>query len=158
MVKIIKLTKGLEAIIDDDDYEYISRFKWSSDSDGYAVRTFQRHKKISMHRVINCTPVGMETDHINRNKLDNRKCNLRTCTNLENQLNKPIQKNNKSGYKGVCFCKRYGLWQAYMSINHSIKWLGYFDNPIKAAKEFDKNMREVYGNLVYLNFPEETNL
>jgi hypothetical protein len=153
-MKTIQLTKGKETIVDDDDFEYLSQFNWYCDNKGYACRGFQRHKKIFMHRVVNVTPTGFETDHINRNKLDNRKCNLRSCTNTENQVNKNLNKNNTSGYKGVCFSKRKGLWQAYVSVNHSVKWLGYFDNPIEAAKAYDKQVLETYGMFVYLNFPD----
>lgn len=154
-MKKIRLTRGQVALVDDDDYEYLSRFNWYCGSDGYAQRAFQGDKKIFMHRVVNCTPPGYETDHINRNKLDNRKCNLRTCSNTENQLNKPVQKNNLSGYRGVCFSKKYGFWQAYISINHRVKWLGYFKDPIEAARAYDKKAFATYGKLVYLNFPDE---
>src|SRR5574341_305184 len=91
MMKEIKLNNGSVCIVDDDDYEDLNKYKWKVSKWGYAVRELQRNGKwstILMHRVVNRTPVGMVTDHINGNKLDNRRFNLRTCTTTENNANR----------------------------------------------------------------------
>ena len=78
-------------------------------------------------------PVG-EIDHINRVKDDNRFCNLRDVARLENELNKGIQKNNTSGYKGVSFQKQSGKWEAYVCSQRKKKSLGVFATPELAAQ------------------------
>lgn len=89
---------------------------------------FMNGKTIFMHRIINNTPEGMFTDHINRNKLDNRKENLRTVTEKQNKYNRPVQKNNSSGYAGVHFDKNKKKWCASISINNKTKYLGRYIN------------------------------
>lgn len=87
----IPLTKGAVAIVDEEDYELVSKYKWHLNSMGYAVwrgMVDGKKKTIRMHRLINNTPDGKYTDHINRNRLDNRRCNLRTVTQKENMQNK----------------------------------------------------------------------
>lgn len=99
-MKKVKLTNGGYALVDDKDFEYITQWNWQS-SLGYAVRCVYLknynygkgknrsiNKQIRMHRLINGTPDGMDTDHINGNKLDNRKSNLRTATRSQNAINR----------------------------------------------------------------------
>src|SRR5260221_205877 len=97
-------------IVDDEDYEYLNQWKWHLSSNGYAVRrpyikgsekTGQKHTVVWMHRVINNTPAGRDTDHINRDRLDNRRSNLRTATFSQNSMNKGLSKSNTSGIKGI---------------------------------------------------------
>lgn len=86
MSKEIPLTKGKSAIVDDDLYWSLSQIKWHY-SGGYAVyfeKKTRPRKAVRMHRLINNTPEGMDTDHINGNKLDNRRANLRTCSRSAN--------------------------------------------------------------------------
>lgn len=103
-MKQIPLTKGRFAIVDDEDFEELNRYKWYSDHKGYAARNSpyvngKRHV-IWMHRVIAGTPAGMETDHINGIKNDNRRSNLRIATTVQNAMNRGLSKNNTSGYRG----------------------------------------------------------
>ena len=101
MSKRILLTKNKVAIVDDEDYEWLNQWKWKYHKDNYGYRTVKYNKSIFMHRIINKTPDGLFTDHINREGLDNRKCNLRTVTRNQNIFNSKPRKNNTSGYKGV---------------------------------------------------------
>jgi hypothetical protein len=121
-----------EAIISASDYERVAKWKWSlSRKNGYACRNHwdgKKYKKMYMHRYLMDTPDGMDTDHINRNKLDNRRCNLRVVDRSANNFNTPPPKNNTSGHKGVSFFKPAKLWRAY--IRHQSEprriELGYF--------------------------------
>jgi len=98
-MKFIKLTQDKQAIVDDSDYERLSKFKWCYHL-GYAIRYAGGGRKQRrferMHRVVNNTPDGFFTDHINRNKLDNRRANLRTVKHRENSINRGLQSNNTS--------------------------------------------------------------
>jgi len=136
----IKLTQGKYALVDDEDYEYLNQWKWHY-SQGRATRIIwhgskpdRRGDHVMMHRLLNKTPDGYDTDHINRNPLDNRKSNLRTTTHSENLHNRPKQSNNTSGYKGVSFDKETGKWRAF--IKYPDKWhnLGRFEKKSDAIK------------------------
>lgn len=86
--------------------------------------TYKTYKRIFMHRLIANTPSDRITDHINRNTLDNRECNLKVCTHRENMQNRC---NNKSGKVGVHWHKKDKKWRAKITVNNKIKWLGSFD-------------------------------
>lgn len=117
MKKII-LTKGRFALVDDKDFERLNKFKWCIRGNKYAGRRDGKTGQIVlMHQIINKTSQGFITDHINRNKLDNRRKNLRTVTASQNIINVGIKKNNTSGCIGVYRDKRYikGGWYAQIS-------------------------------------------
>ena len=99
----------LDEVFGDENYEYLSQWKWKIDSKGYAVRKTSRkfppRKNIYMHREIVKTPEGLFTDHKNFNRLDNRKQNLRICTKRQNQIHQ-FNSRNKTGIRGVSWNKR----------------------------------------------------
>jgi hypothetical protein len=138
-MKYITLTQGHRAIVDNLDFEYINQFKWYY-SKGYAVRGIRRktesggYRNIMMHRLINKTPLGFETDHVNRDKLDNRRSNLRTASNSLNQFNAGIRKDNTSGFIGVSWYKTTGKWRAVISVKGKLTGLGYFNKIEDAIK------------------------
>ena len=123
---------GLKFLIDPDDYEKIKDESFCLNSCGY-VRS-GKHKYL--HRIIMNVPDSMQVDHINGNKLDNRKCNLRICTNQENCMNVGKKKNNSSGFKGVCFNKQHQKFQANISIDSKLKHLGLFEKAEDAYKVY----------------------
>ena len=115
-------------IIDSNDYERIKDFAWNirkNHEKWYVYYTQNKPKKmVHLHRVINNTPDGFITDHINRNPLDNRKSNLRTCTNAENRLNLSKFKTNKSGHAGIHW--QDNRWRVDIWENGKIKYLGMY--------------------------------
>ncbi len=153
-MKEIKLTQGKAAIVDDEDFEFLNQWKWSYNK-GYASRgiTLQcgKYGRIMMHRVINKTPEGLDTDHANGNRLDNRKSNLRTATRGENCTNRPIQKNNTSGFKGVSWHKYQKRWVAYVIKNKKTIHIGYFSSKEDAALAHNKKSLEIFGEFAVLN-------
>lgn len=151
-MKLIILTKGKCAQIDDDDYERINQWKWKVDSHGYAVRVYQ-NKTIFMHREIIHTPEGMCTDHIDHNPLNNCKNNLRICTMRENQGNSILRCDNSSGFKGVCFDKGRKRWIAKIHSGNKRKTIGRYKNPEEAAIAYDKTAENVFGKFALKNFP-----
>lgn len=119
------------AWVDDEDYPLVSQWKWKLNNSGYACRNHwngERYEKMYMHRYLAGTPTGSDTDHINRNKLDNRRENLRVVSRSINNFNTPPAKNNTSGHKGVGYFKPAGLWRAYIKHQSHPRRieLGYF--------------------------------
>jgi hypothetical protein len=154
-VKEIKLTRGKVALVDDDDYERISKHKWCYDGHKYAIRSERKGGKkinIFMHCEILGHPDGMETDHINCNKLDDRKSNLRICTNSQQRQNCPIRKDNTSGFKGVSFNKDVRKWEAYINCNRVRTRLGFHDSPEEAAYAYDNMARKLFGEFARPNY------
>lgn len=149
-MRLIPLTQGKFAIVDDEDYDYLSQFKWSVTSTGYAHRNakigLNKRRYIKMHAVVAQTPQGMETDHINRNRLDNRKSNLRICTHTENMRNQTKHKNNKSGFKGVYWHPGCGCYKAQIKHHGVIIQLGGFQFPEDAHAAYVKAALKYHGD------------
>ena len=159
-IKLIPLTQEQFAIVDNEDFGELSKFKWYAHKTSYggyrAVRMTPRpnHRTILMHWQIMNTPKGMEVDHVNHNTLDNRKTNLRICTRAENQHNRRLQKGT-SKYKGVYWNKRDKKWVAQIKLEGKQIYLGYFDSEIEAAKCYDINAIKYFGEFAKLNFPRK---
>lgn len=154
-MKTIQLTQGKEAIVSDEWYEILNAFKWNYHSGGYAKRMMTlpdgRRCNVFMHRVIAQTPEGMDTDHINGNKLDNRVENLRVCSRAENKHNIGLISTNKSGYKGVSFNSHAGKWMAQILVNGEHRYLGLYTDPIEAAKAYNLAAVELQGEFARVN-------
>ena len=154
-MKEIKLTQGKVAIVDDEDYEYLNQWKWYL-CKGYITRNIRledgRQGKIYMHRLIVDTPVGMYTDHINGNRLDNRKGNLRICSKSQNGMNRGGQKNNTTGYKGVFINKaRNNHIFSQIRANNILIYLGTFRTLENAARAYNKAALKYHGEFAQLN-------
>ena len=112
------------AIIDVEDIDSVKKYKWHLSCNGYAT-----NNKIGfLHRFIKDCPDDMVVDHKNNNPLDNRKDNLRICTQQQNSMNRSIQSNNTSGVVGVGFSESRNKWYAQIKINKKHKTLGYYEN------------------------------
>jgi len=115
---------NIYTLVDDNDFEWLNQWKWNYHH-GYVERN-KNNKTISMHRLINNTPNGFETDHINRNKLDNRRINLRTVTLSQNRRNIGIKKNNTSSVKGAVWLKKNKKWLVRITTNKKVINLGLY--------------------------------
>lgn len=138
-MKEIILTQGKTSIVDDADFVWLSKWRWFFDG-RYAVRTCTvdgKKTSIRMHAQIMDTPKGLVTDHINRNKLDNRRCNLRICTGSENSINVDMLKRNTTGFKNIYFKKQTGRWFSQVVREKNLVHLGYFENIEDAIKARD---------------------
>lgn len=151
---VVSLTKGMNSIIDEDDYERINKWSWCSTSDGYAKRkrcVDGKQTTILMHRFILNAPAGTQVDHINGNKLDNRKSNLRFCDNKQNSANSKKRKDNSSGYKGVYYAKKDKKWIANICIDGKSINLGRFDSAQDAAIKYNSCAKVAFGEFARIN-------
>lgn len=121
---------------------------------GYAVREVD-NATTYMHKVIMKASREFQVDHINGNKLDNRKTNLRLCSAAQNSMNKSIASNNTSGYKGVTWRKSRSKWLASIRINTTLIHLGSFDYKEQAALAYDAAARKYFKQFAKLNFDLE---
>ena len=162
--KAIPLSKGKFAIVDEDDFEHLSQWKWHCNKSGYAARMqyvcYIGKRKIQnmihMHREVMKTPIGMVVDHIDGNKVDNRKINLRNCTESENQKNRlKHAKNTSSKYKGVYFHKHKKKWYAHIKYSGKHHHLGSFVNENDAAIAYNNAALEHHGEYASLNTIED---
>lgn len=155
-MKMIQLTKGQVALVDDEDFERLNKFKWnaqfSRDTNSYyAIRSSPRdengkHHTIRVHREIMNAQPGEEVDHINHDTLDQMKANLRICTGSQNLANTRVKSNNTSGYKGVSWFKNgKKKWGAHIRINGRQKHLGVYVTAKEAALAYDRAAIEHYG-------------
>lgn len=153
-IRFIPLTKGKVAIVDVEDYEWLSEHKWwtSTKSSGFYACRQENNAKIYMHRIIIKAPQGLFVDHIDRNGLNNRRSNLRLCTISQNIRNRR-SKIGTSKYKGVYWDKKCNKWRAAIFLREHTN-LGLFDNEVDAAKAYDRKADELFGEFAYLNFPE----
>ena len=157
-MKTIELTQGKFTIVDDDDYLWLGSFKWSVSADGYAIR----NKKLGygknnrtieyMHKtVMHCDGSIKQVDHINLDRLDNRKSNLRLCSMEQNRKNRKKTKNNTSGFKGVFWDKVSSKWYAQVTANRKVFSLGRSETKEEAARKYNQKATELHGEFAHLN-------
>jgi hypothetical protein len=163
----IQLSNGGTTIVDPEDVPRLTGYTWYNNGHGYAyayVKRSKPYRRVWMHRLIIGTPDDMDTDHINGNKLDNRKSNLRCVTRRQNVANRPkLNRSCSSRYKGVHWHKQSGYtgrWRARASFKRdgdteiTHLHLGLFDDEVEAARAWDRWARQYFGNdYVILNFP-----
>lgn len=157
----IALSRGKYAIVDPEDFDKLSKYKWyvaKSRNTFYATRTGkrqkgQRQKYCPMHREIIHIPDGMVCDHINGNGLDNRKANLRAVTPAQNIWNTGKSKaKSHSRFKGPAWDKNDKRWEVRISVNCKRIYIGRFKDQIEAAKAYDKAAIKYHGQYAGINF------
>jgi hypothetical protein len=152
-----KKTKIFYALVDDADYNYINRFKWSPNGNGYAISTvgivLSDNKKIKrlMHRMILNPNSNEEIDHKDQNRLNNQRKNIRIATHNENQRNAPAYKNNKSGLKGVSWHGLSRKWAANIKVNGKTIYLGEFLSKEEASIAYNRGATKYHKEFANLN-------
>lgn len=136
-------------LVDDDIFDELNKYNWCFDGK-YVSRTV-KGEKIKMHRVIMNPQKGMQVDHIDGNKLNNQRQNLRICTNAQNSRNRRLRSDNKTGFKGVFWRERDKVFTAYITYNQKNKHLGTFRSAVEAAKVYNNAAIEYFGEFAYLN-------
>jgi hypothetical protein len=164
MAKEISLTNSnLKAIVDDEDFELVSKYRWQITALGYVSRCEslppfkgrRRNRHFPLHRfVLGLEPrIRIEVDHRDRNKLNNQKKNLRIATRTQNIANTGIRKDKTTSlYKGVTIRRdsNRGIWQARFRTSS----LGMFEHERDAAVAVDIAALRYFNDFAYLNFPE----
>lgn len=144
--------RGEPFLIDKDDLSRVLQVSWCICSDGYVSgheKGTGKNRGVRLHSFIMMAKPGEVIDHINHDKADNRKINLRICTLSENNKNLPLSKENTSGHPGVSWMESRKKWRAYISVNNKFKHLGLFgkiEDAIKARKEAEAMY---YGDFSY---------
>lgn len=166
----IPLTKGKVALVDDEDFDFLSQWKWYavlSYNSWHAWRTVKRKGikfNLPMHHAIIPPPDGCEIDHKNRDGLDNRRENLRVCTKRQNGQNRVqvCRRSKSSRFHGVTYSKKYRLWRPVIcagSLNSKgyarQLYLGRFKSEEEAAKVYDRAALKHFGEFAVTNFPRE---
>jgi len=154
---IMTFPNGTEFLIDVDDYERVSAHIWHRTGRGYAG-AYIDGKYIRFHRFLMTAPTDLQVDHINLDKCDNRKSNLRLATNAENQRNSGLQINNTSGLKGVSFYKPRNKYRARIKVDGKEIHLGYYISIIEAALSYNHAAKHYFGEFAWLNNLREKTL
>jgi len=147
------MKNGASFIFDKKDENLIRAHTWSI-ARGH-IRTTINGKTAYLHRLLLGVSDDIEIDHINLDKADNRRQNLRYATHSENQMNRGLRKDNSSGYKGVCFDKRSKKYISYINANGKRRYLGYYDDKFSAAMAYDLAAERLHGKFAKFNLNKE---
>ena len=152
-----KKARGRVALVDDEDWDLVSRFSWWVVEDAergagpYACATVEGRRQEYMHKLLADAPGGV--DHVDGNGLNNQRRNLRPANQSQNNMNARKQAGRSSRYKGVHRVKRTGKWQAYINLKGKRRNLGTFATEEEAAGAYDAAARELFGEFARLNLP-----
>jgi hypothetical protein len=159
-MKEIKLTRGQVALVDDEDFEELSKYSWHAVWNKTGNKFYAQHnyrvknktKTLRMHRLIlGLTDPKIQCDHKDGNGLNNQRENLRKATNRQNQMNQKKRLNCSSKYTGVSWSTEKRKWRSYIRIDDKYKYLGYFDDEIEAAKAYNEAAEKRSGEFANLN-------
>jgi len=142
-----------ETIVDINDYDKVKNHRWyrnaTNQTISYVLTSYKdldgNYQKLFLHHLICPCDSGYVVDHINGNILDNRKCNLRVCTHIQNIQNQRLRKNNTSGAKGVVWHKRDSIWEVRIVSNGTNYYLGRYKNKTDAISAYNKASKELHG-------------
>ena len=143
--------EGLALLVDDGDYEFMSRFKWRTRKDRKGYISISA--AVAAHSLL--VPYAL-TDHVNGNTLDNTRANLREATHRQNSMNRGLRSDSQHGYKGVHWVSSRQQYRARIQVGDKRIHSGYYGTAIEAARAYDALAREHYGEWARLNFPDES--
>lgn len=148
------LILGIELLIDVIDLDLIRDYNWHLHG-GHLRATIDGKHRYLHHMIVERMGIDCldDIDHIDGNPVNNQRDNLRPASRSQNQANRGKPKNNTSGFKGVSWHRN--KWQASIRVNYKPIHLGYFDDPIEAARTYDRAALKYFGKFANLNFPRE---
>ena len=158
----IPLSLGKFMLIDSEDEALVTAIPWRAHraaAERFYASCLQRddagvQRRVYLHRLILGSGPQDRVDHINLDTLDNRRENLRPCTDFQNRGNTALSSNNTSGYKGVHWHKGTCKWRAYIKYGGRQHSLGLYFDPEDAARAYDVAAIQVFGEFARINFPE----
>ena len=153
-MRLIKLTQNKFSIVDNIDFLNLSRFKWHLTSNGYAKgkrKLNDKWQNVSLHRFLLNPPLDKEIDHINGDRLDNRRRNLRIVNHSQNQQNAIKPNTNTSGFKGVTWKPKSKKWQSYIMVAKKFIYLGLYSSKEEAARFYNQAAVKYFGEFARLN-------
>ena len=137
---------GHFALVDDEDFDRVSQYKWHLLNSNSRLQYAHNKNQGRLHRfLLGLTDPKIEVDHKNGNGLDCRRENLRIATRQQQQQNRTVQSNCKSGFKGVSFFKRDGNFVAKINVNRKQIHIGYFSSAKEASVAYESKARELFG-------------
>jgi hypothetical protein len=149
--------RDLFTLLDDQDYAWASQHRWRLNNKGYAIRSYTVEGKeivLCLHREIMQPPAGLVVDHIDQNKLNNTRANLRLLTQQQNLMNRGQFRNNTTGFKGVIY--QHGKWHARIEKDGRDIHLGFYDDLKTAALVYDCAAVLLFGaDIVWRNLPQQ---
>ncbi len=155
-MKTIPLTQGKVALVDDEDYEKVSQYKWRYD-DGYAKTGHSSNNNMwRMHELIKgVPPMGFIWEHKDLNGINNQKTNLRLATRSQNGANRAPSKNNTTGFKVLKRLEYRGrvTWQVRIGVQGKSITVGTYESKERAARAYDEAALKHFGEFAKLNFP-----
>lgn len=165
-MKEMELTRGMKALVDDDDFECLNQWKWKASKFGkkwYACRSVHIgppgvvHSKegtVLMHRaILKLTDPKVKTDHRDGNGLNNQKNNLRCASYAQNAQNRKKRDGGSSSFKGVYRNKK--SWVAQIKCNSEHIHIGSYSSEVTAARAYDSFARSLHGEFAVTNFKEK---
>ena len=154
--KIEIVNNSVVTLVDDEDFQIVNQYKWYLDTNGYVgtgITTDEEKYTLRIHRLVMRLQRTdkVDVDHINGNKLDNQRCNLRICTRSQNIANSKKHKDCSSKFKGVTWAAKDRKWKARIRVNYERIYLGNFDDEIEAAQTYDKAALKYFGPFARIN-------
>lgn len=143
--------RQLLVMVDDEYYENLSQFNWQVDRYNSVSSHTTDKGRILIHRYIMDCPIYLEVDHIDGNRLNNQKSNLRLANSSQNKMNRGARSDNLSGFKGVSLHKKTNKWTSRIMIDGKYKHLGLFKTKEEAATVYNTYAKESFGEFAWLN-------
>jgi len=155
-MRSILLTNGGEALVDDQDFDWLNQWCWHRSKSGYARHSLKKPDPvygfaIYMHKLILGLGSGEMGDHRDRNPLNNQRYNLRPATNAKNQWNTGTRVHNTSGRKGISWDRNRGKWIAHFMHNGQMKHVGRFTSLEEATSRYDQMVIALKGDFAITN-------